>query len=495
MRTNRGSGTLLDATTAVPVLEDLAQLHEGVVLADPEGCILWVSDALEACLGGSGSSPTRRWEALFVDPARGAALWQALQTTDHLSNEQAELATPNGKPLRVALTAVRLASESETGAVVGLVRPRGESNRAGRELRRTLDHLAPVLECAPDAVIVADTSGFITYANPAIEHTLGYTPQEVLDEPIALYLHQRKDVDRIAAALRSVQHLQNHEIAVRRRDGSSTTVSVSARALRLRDGTQVGSVAFLRETSQVRDAEDTLRRKNAELEHTLRAVSHDLRSPLVALLGFSRLLREDFADRIGDKGRHFLHRIEQAGRTMESLTRDLLEVARIDDKQMSRSLVDPREVLLQLHAELKERLDSQGTQLQLPEDPPLLNCDRTRLYQVLSNLIGNALDHMGPTRNPCIVVEFTEAPEEHRITVRDNGRGIAPEKHDRIFELFHSASPRADGRRGTGVGLAIVKKIAETHGGRIWVESRPGEGASFHVTLPRSCRTAPLLRL
>jgi len=113
-------------------------------------------------------------------------------------------------------------------------------------------------------------------------------------------------------------------------------------------------------------------------------------------------------------------------------------------------------------------------------------CDRTRLYQVFSNLIGNALDYMGPVSDPTITIEVFEDPDEHRIVVRDNGRGIAPAQRERIFDLFQTCGPRADGRRGTGIGLAIVKKIAQSQRGRVWVESRPGEGAAFHLTLPRS---------
>jgi signal transduction histidine kinase len=148
-------------------------------------------------------------------------------------------------------------------------------------------------------------------------------------------------------------------------------------------------------------------------------------------------------------------------------------------------MVDPRAVLLQLHAEVKPRLEAADIELVLPADPPLVFCDRTRLYQVFSNLIGNGIHHMGACEDARIEVEVVEDEEFHRISVKDTGRGIAPEHHQRIFEVFQCVGSRQDGSHGTGIGLAIVRKIAETHGGRAWVESEPGHGSTFHVTLLR----------
>jgi two-component system CheB/CheR fusion protein len=196
------------------------------------------------------------------------------------------------------------------------------------------------------------------------------------------------------------------------------------------------------------------------------------------------LLREDYGALLDDTGTHFVDRIEQAGRTMEDLIHDMLELSRIGKLGETMSLVDPKMVLQQLHAELKPRLDSANIQLELPHDSSLIFCDRTRLYQVFSNLIGNAIDHMGISDDPRIEVSIVEENDGQHVTVSDSGRGIAVEDHERIFNVFQSLGPASDGRRGTGIGLAIVKKIVDTHGGRIWLESRRGEGAAFHVTFP-----------
>jgi len=272
----------------------------------------------------------------------------------------------------------------------------------------------------------------------------------------------------------------------RRRDGQPRSVGINARPLALPDGTELGTVAYVRDVTERRPIEIELQRRADELQNWVNAVSHDLRSPLVAVLGFARLLGEDYGDRLDEQGLRFLRRIEEAGRTMESLVHDLLEFARIGRTEPKRVHVDPREVLLQLQAELKPRLEEAQVDLRLPEDPPLLWCDRTQLYQVLSNLVGNALDHAGPSPRPLVEVNvFSEGPRQH-LTVRDWGRGIDPTDHERIFEIFHTHGVPRLGKRGTGIGLAIVRKIADSHGGAAWVESHPGEGSTFHVTFASS---------
>ena len=245
-----------------------------------------------------------------------------------------------------------------------------------------------------------------------------------------------------------------------------------------------GTVLVMRDVTQRRTAETELERLNDELQHCVNTLAHDLRSPLVALLGFSRLLRQDYESRLDDTGLHYIDRIEQAGRTMEDLIHDLLELSRIGQPGERREMIDPRAVLLQLKAEFKPRLESSGIALELPDEAPFVYCDRTRLYQVFSNLIGNAIDHMGPCADPRIIVTVEDGATAHLVSVRDHGRGIDPEQHERIFDVFQSLGPCSDGRRGTGIGLAIVKKIVETHGGRVWVESEPGRGTAFFLTLP-----------
>lgn len=479
---SRESQERLDVGTALPLIQTLASLHDSVVLIDPQGRVFWMSDRLGEQCGGAERFRGKCWTELLADGTASRALVETLRATGRLTNAPVEILGGDGHSLPATVSAARLGPDPAACPVVAIMRIGQEEWR--REAETTLATARDFLDSSPDAVVIVDPSRFIAYANPAIEQVLGYRPEEVVDRPLALFVHGSDDLERIAAALRPENPVRSQDLDVRRRDGAAVCVSVSASLLRLSDGRVAGAVAYLRDVTERRQAEESLARKNAELEHYVHAVSHDLRSPLVSLLGFTRLLREDYGGQLDAKGLHFLERIDQAGRTMESLIRDLLELSRIGRTGHATSRVNPRSVLLQLLAELKPRLDAQNVTLCLPEDPPALVCERTRLYQLFSNLIGNALDHMGEPALPRIDVELLEEDDHYLIVVRDNGRGIAPEQHERIFEVFQSLGPRRDGGRGTGMGLAIVRKIAETQGGQAWVESEAGGGACFKVRLP-----------
>ncbi len=474
----------LDASSALPLVQALASLHDSVVLIDHDERVHWMSEPLAELFGGAERFRGKCWTAMLADGTASRLLRATLCATGRVHNVPVEILGRGGRTLHATVSAARLGPDKDASPVAAIMRLGEEEWR--REAENTLATARTFLDTSPDAAVIVDPSRFVAYANPAVECVLGYRSEELIDRPLALFVRGSDDLERIAAALRPENPVRNQDLEVRRRDGTFLCVSVSASLLRLSDGRVAGAVAYLRDVTERQRAAESLERKNAELEHYVHAVSHDLRSPLVSLLGFTRLLREDYGARLDGKGVHFLERIEQAGRTMEALIRDLLELSRIGRASHPGKPVDPRNVLLQLAAELKPRLDAQGVALTLPDAPPALACERTRLYQLFSNLVGNALDHMGDPPEPRIEVEVSAEDDHHLIAVRDNGRGIAAEHHERIFEVFQSLGPRRDGARGTGMGLAIVRKIAETQGGDAWVESAPGRGACFRVRLPRA---------
>jgi signal transduction histidine kinase len=454
----------------LPILEDLARLHEGVLLLAPDGRIAWMSRTLSRWFDRDS---VRRFEDLFAVEKDGTRLWEEIVGRGRVASRHVDLLTEEG-PRRVSIRAQRLALGNEPGPAIAILRTEGQSPRDPE-----CEHLRPYLEAAldrcPDPALALDAQGHVLVASSRLAALVGHEPAALRDAPLSLVLPR---------ALPTGPR-RDEPLELLTRQGSTVRVLVERGVLRSPDGREIGSVWYLLPCDGANGESFALARKNAELEDALRAVSHDLRSPLVALLGFTRLVRDDYGEILGEKGRHFVQRIEQAARTMEALIHDLLELSRIDPSKVRKTLVDPEEVMRQLHAELKPRLDATGTRLEAEGELPLVHCDRTRLYQVLSNLIGNALEHMGKVPDPRITVSIHTEPTAHCLRVRDNGRGIAAEHHERIFEIFQTVGARPEDRTRTGVGLAIVKKIAETHGGQAWVESAPGRGASFLVRFPR----------
>jgi len=492
------SQTLLSSLENLParaVLEGLARLHQAVFAADTEGRVVWMSPELARLAGleddAEGNAhrgacwttdpPSRRY---FADTAQLDEIRRRFSREGRVHRAGADLLGCDGRRVPVEIDGVRIPSLDPGSAIfVGIVRPLAERETRERELRETSAFLSGILESSSVPVLAVDARGFVSYANAAIEKLLGHPPAELIEKPVAMLASSTQE---LAAAIVGNGLPEDHEVELRHADGSARFATVATSELRLADGRRQGSVVMLHDQTRRRHAAEELHRKNAELEHYVQNVTHDLRSPLVSLLGFSRLLRQEYADGMDETARHFLDRIEKAGHAMEALINDLLELSRIGGAHDHKAHVNVSDVLIQIQAELKPRLEAQGVRLRLPDEPCVVLCDRTRLYQVFSNLIGNALDYMGPVSDPTITIEVFEDPDEHRIVVRDNGRGIAPAQRERIFDLFQTCGPRADGRRGTGIGLAIVKKIAQSQRGRVWVESRPGEGAAFHLTLPRS---------
>jgi signal transduction histidine kinase len=224
-----------------------------------------------------------------------------------------------------------------------------------------------------------------------------------------------------------------------------------------------------------------LESKNAELERFTYTVSHDLKSPLITITGFLGYLEEDATAGNIERVRHDSLRIKEAVSKMKLLLDELLELSRI-----GRLMNPPEDVAFEdlINEALKTargRLEARGVTIDIQPNLPCIHGDRQRLVEVLQNLIDNAAKFMGDQPVPQIEFGCQEREETPVFFVKDNGIGIEPRFHEQIFGLFNKLNPSID---GTGVGLALVRRIIEVHGGRIWVESELGRGATFYFTLP-----------
>lgn len=226
---------------------------------------------------------------------------------------------------------------------------------------------------------------------------------------------------------------------------------------------------------------DKLEAQNSELDRFTHTVSHDLKSPLITIMGYAGMLGDDLAEGDAEDVRADLAGISNAAEKMNRLVSELLDLSRIGQA------INPSEAvsLAELASEAAELVGGQvrqnGVQLEICSDLPVVFGDRTRLLEVLQNLIDNAVKYMGDEPRPRIEIGVRGEGEETVCYVRDNGIGIEPAYRERVFGLFDQLDQKAD---GSGIGLALVKRIVELHGGRIWVESEgAGYGSTFCFTL------------
>jgi signal transduction histidine kinase len=221
------------------------------------------------------------------------------------------------------------------------------------------------------------------------------------------------------------------------------------------------------------------------MESFLYSVSHDLKAPLISIQGYAQSLEEDFGQQLAEDGRFYLERIRRNATLMESLILDILELSRIGRIREHPEDVDMDGLMGGIAARLGDRFAQAGGGLVVKEGLPRVHGERNRLDQLFTNLVDNALKYRHPGRPPRVEVDGEVVDGEARMRVRDNGRGIPERYHGQLFNVFQRVpAPDLPDPGGTGMGLAIVKRIADTHGGRVWVESAEGEGSTFHVAFP-----------
>ncbi len=228
---------------------------------------------------------------------------------------------------------------------------------------------------------------------------------------------------------------------------------------------------------------DELQRKNRDLETLLYVTSHDLREPLRSIENFSHLVRDRYADRLDDKGKDFLRRVVGGAQRMDRLIADILALTRVQRIEPPAEDVEGASLVQAALLQLEGKIKKTGAQVRIENDFPRLRVHKTLGTQAISNLIANALKFTSNGHAPDIEVAPYQPGDGELapgIVVRDRGPGVAPEHAERIFQFFQ----RAVGREveGTGAGLAIVQRVAERHGGRVWVQPREGGGSEFFIT-------------
>jgi light-regulated signal transduction histidine kinase (bacteriophytochrome) len=272
-------------------------------------------------------------------------------------------------------------------------------------------------------------------------------------------------------------------------EGGSRWISLSGEPVYGDDGNFAGYRGVGKDITERKQAEialheahEELKRSNAELEQFAYVASHDLQEPLRMVSSYTQLLLRRYGEKFDGDSREFMGYIVDGAARMKQLIEDLLAYSRVGTKGKEFREAGVEEALRRAVSNLRAAIEESGAAVTWDALPSVL-ADDTQLTQLFQNLIGNALKFRSASVPRIHVFVSSNEPQWH-FMVRDNGIGIEPQYFERIFMVFQRLHNKAD-YPGTGIGLAICKKVVERHGGRIWVESRPGEGSAFHFTLPK----------
>ena len=364
-----------------------------------------------------------------------------------------------------------------------------DGKAAEEKLRESEEKYRNIVETANEGIFIIDDEAVVTYANRKLTDMLGYSLEEGIGRPIWGFISEEsKDVVKLNLKKSRQGINDSYELKLIKKNGSSLWTHISNKAFFNKDGKFVGSLSMLTDITKIKKAEETLKlkleeltRSNEELEQFAYVSSHDLQEPLRMITSYLQLLQRRYQGQLDDKADKYIHFAVDGASRMQNLINDLLEYSRVTRSAREPKTTNCEFILNQALSNLK--LMIRDNKVTISSDPlPYVMADPTQLIQVFQNLILNGIKFHSEEA-PKIHVSADKKASEWVFSVQDNGIGIDLKYSERIFEIFKRLHKRED-YNGTGIGLAICKKIVERHGGRIWVESELGKGSTFYFTLP-----------
>jgi two-component system sensor kinase FixL len=379
--------------------------------------------------------------------------------------------------------------------IYAIARDVTERKQAEEALKESEERKRVILDTAVDCIITINEKGIVESVNPAGERMFGYAAEEVLGRNVSMLMptpYREEHDGYLANYVRTGEKRIidiGREVSGRRKDG--TTFPIDLAVSEAQRGQRREFVGIVRDITKRKRAEedlarhaDALTRSNEELEDFTHVVSHDLKEPLRGIEAFSGFLIEEYGDKLDETGRHYLDVLTHSASRLRDLIDDLLQLSRLGRAALHRVPVEVDSLMRELRDSLAFTLTDNRVDLRVQEDMPTIFCDPVRIQSVFQNLVSNAIKYNDKPEGARIEITCEERDSDCLFCVLDNGPGIAPQYHKKIFRIFQRLV-RRDEQEGTGVGLALCKKIIETRGGTIWVESDGnGNGSAFFFTIP-----------
>lgn len=370
-------------------------------------------------------------------------------------------------------------------------------------LRESEARFRLLAENVSDLVALHRPDGTFAFVTPSVEHVLGYAPSEAAAVHPLVLVHPEDAARARRAVERAVEQGATHAtltLRVRHKSGEYRWLETALRLLRDPEGGPWRLLSSSRDVTGRRRAEQALAQANTELRQRNRALqdfayiaSHDLQEPLRKVRAFADLMRQDYHEAVDEDGRYYLRRMQEAAGRMSDLTSALLRFSRITTQHRPFERVDLGHVVDVVCADLEVSIDEAGARIEVVGTLPAVEADPTQMRQLFQNLISNAVKFRRPEAATVVRIRAEHVGAEHvgeglpaarcRISVEDNGIGFDKKYARRIFTPFQRLRGRSE-YAGTGMGLAICRRIAEHHHGTIEVESAPGEGSTFTAVLP-----------
>ncbi|NJN57814.1 MAG: PAS domain S-box protein [Leptolyngbyaceae cyanobacterium SL_5_9] len=484
----------------------VATTQEGIWLFDSEGRTNYVNQRMGDMLGYSVAEMLNRSLLDFVEDETRTAIAILFAKQGFRGRHDLQFHCRNGDALWAIVSATPMFDENgEFVSTLAMVTDVTERKQAEVNLAASETLYRRLFESAQDGIlVVVPESGTITDANPSLLKLLGYACQELVGKKLwEIGFVSRSEGQQAFQTLIAQGSLRYDNLPLRTRYGQHIEVEFISNVYQA-GGRQVIQ-CNIRDITERKRAEAELKQfttrlqqSNRELEDFAAIASHDLQEPLRKIQDFGDRLRTQHTQNLTPEGQDYLARMQTAAKRMQTLINDLLSISRITTRAKPFISVNLTEVAQEVLSDLEVQIQRVKAQITL-EELPAIDADPLQMRQLLQNLLSNALKFRFPDISPIILVrsqiiqDFTrpDSPNfvqtAHQITITDNGIGFDPNYIDKIFTVFQRLHSSRE-YEGTGIGLAICRKIVERHGGTITARSAPGQGAAFIIVLP--CNTS-----